>query len=147
LLYLKSSGKDPHAGAKHAGVLLVSPESPRGRKLLHAYLESYRHDVERGDAIALREATDALMLSHGPPWLYSAWQKANPQSRREQWRGFIIFLIAVLEHRGLTRKQAFVEAGNHISRSARWVEVLFRERASRPWLKLFRMPLRPRAKP
>jgi hypothetical protein len=144
---LKSSGKDPHAGALGAGVLFVPPWSARGRKLLHAYLESYRHDVERGDAIALREATDALMLVYAPAWLHIAWQQANPRPRREQMRGLVIFLVAELERRGLTRKQAFVSAGDHVGRSARWVETLFRERASRPWLKLFRMSLRPRSKP
>jgi hypothetical protein len=130
--------------AKHVGVLSVSPHSPHGVELMGKYLESFRHGVESGDPAALREAIDAVLVGYAPPWLIDAWQKANPRPKREQWRGFVVFLIAILERRGRTRQQAFAETAAHIGRGMRWVEVLFREPASRPWRKLFRLPERQR---
>jgi hypothetical protein len=142
LLHSKPVRKQSDADANRAGVLFVSPESPRGRELTGKYLESFRDGVEHGDPTALRSAIEVLLLTHAPPWLTAAWRQANPQPRREEWRGFVILLVAILERRGRTRQQAFAEAGSQIERSARWVEDLFREPASRPWLKLFGMSLR-----
>jgi hypothetical protein len=114
--------------------------------LIAKSLEGYRHNIERGDSAALREAVATLLFSYAPPWLIDAWQQANPQPRREQFRGLVVYLIAVLERRTRNRKRAFTEAAVHIEQSARWVEDLFREPASRPWLKLFGMSLRRPAK-
>jgi hypothetical protein len=142
LLYLQSSGKCSRAGADRVGVLFVSPESPRGRELMRQYLERYRCRVEDGDPVALRQAIDAVLLQYGPAWLHGAWRHANLQSQREEWRGFVVYLVAQYERGGQTRKQAFAAAGAFVGCSKQWVEKLFREPASRPFLKLFRIPLR-----
>jgi hypothetical protein len=116
--------------------------------LIAKSLEGYRRDIERGDSVALREAVATLLFSYAPPWLIDAWQQANPRSRREELRAFVVYLISQFYRRQLpqkrTRQRAFTEAAMHVERSARWVQVLFYEPASRPWRKLFRLPERQR---
>jgi hypothetical protein len=109
---------------------------------MHQYLQACHRRFIHGDPLALQQADDAVRLGYGPSWLGTAWQQAYQRPRREEWRGFTVYLVSQFERSGRTRQRAFAEAGVFIGCSAGWVEALFRQPASRLWLKLFRIPVR-----